>query len=178
MVGNLKSNRATWPCLGGVAGWANVEPKIDMRPSLINHAILDATDCLPVDSTPVVGTNRTQVSTVGYNAGFQSGIWQLEADCTTLSASWLNSDGTRVPMLPAYDLTNNYPALFGGKDAFRAAFFNTALLDMTLQLTSEGYVKVLRPSDLTYYIAKTFGPWSTLTRVAAEAEVFTFTTSV
>lgn len=178
MVGNLKSNRATWPCLGGVAGWANVEPKIDMRPSILNYAILDATDCLPVDSIPIVGTNRTQVSSVGYNAGFQSGIWQLEADCTTLSASWRNSDRTTVPMLPAYDLTNNYPALFGGKDAFRAAFINTALLDMTLQLTNEGYVKVLRPNDRTYYIAKTFSPWGSITTDTTQAQVFTFTTSV
>jgi hypothetical protein len=149
----------------------------DMSPSTRNYAYLDATDCLPVNSIAIVnGTGRTHVSgTDGYNGGFQSGMWQLAADCTTLSASWLNSDGITVPVMLAYDINNGFTALTGNKDAFQA------LQEVTLQLTPQGYVKVLRTGiTATYYIAKTFSAsgFLDITTTAAQAQVFAFTTGV
>jgi fluoride ion exporter CrcB/FEX len=51
---------------------------------------------------------------------------------------------------------------------------------VTLQLTPEGYVKVLRTGVAgTYYIATTFSSFSyTITTNTAQAEIFRFTTSV
>lgn len=81
-----------------------------------------------MNSVATVGTGRTQVSgNFGYG-GFQTGMWQLAGDCTTLSTLWLNSDGnTTVPVLPASIVGEGVMALLGSKDAFLAAFTGDAL---------------------------------------------------
>jgi hypothetical protein len=181
MIGNLKSTRATFPCLGAVVGSGNQSPTQNMSPSTLNYAYLDATDCLPVTSVATTTANsRTQLSLYGYNGGFQTGMWQLAADCTTLSASWLNIDGTTtVPVLPFYDASVGFTGLFGSKTAFQATFPGETVQDATLQLTPQGYVKVTRAGIAdTYYLAETFSTYIRLTTDTTQARVFTFTTSV
>jgi hypothetical protein len=95
-----------------------------MSASTLNYAYLDATNCLAVSSVAtVIATTDTQLASVGYTEGFQSGMWQLGADCTTLSALWLNIDGTtRVPVQPVYSAGEGFVGLFGSKTAFLATF--------------------------------------------------------
>jgi hypothetical protein len=181
MIGNLKSNRTTWPCLGAVLGSANIDPIADMSPSTRNLAYFDVTECLDVNSaTTLTADGRTQLSNaIGYSVGFQTGMWQLAADCTTLSALWLNSDGTTVPVLPAYIPEAGFMGLFGSKTALLATFPEFSFQEVTLQLTPEGYVKVTRAGIAdTYYIGTTFNTFLEITTDTAQAQVFRFTTDV
>jgi hypothetical protein len=178
-AGNLKSQRDTWPCLGVVAGFANQAPTTELSASLPNYAHLDLTDCMGVRLPPQSSEGcRTQLSTKGNSHSFQSGIWQLAADCTLLSASWVNANRGLAPAQFFYSPIG-YAGVGGNVSALRSAYPNEVFQEMRLHLTPEGYVKVIRSGEADAYVGRGFDTiYSSLTTDPLQALAFNFTTSV
>jgi hypothetical protein len=157
-----------------VIGSGNLAPMKDMSNSSGNYAHLDATICTAVGVSAQAATGgTTQLPSGGYEATFQSGVWELAEDCTSLSGYWVNDNLSTVPMRFFYN--SGSLSIGGNVDAFRRRFPAEVVQDVTLQLTPQGYVKVLRTGEADAYISSTFNTYLGITTNTAEAQVFNFT---
>ncbi|KAJ7461162.1 hypothetical protein FB451DRAFT_1181503 [Mycena latifolia] len=112
---------ATYPFFGAIAGFASDSD--DFGPGSYNYAYIGGTTQSPAGSPPFTAGDNSFSAATGIPESIESAIWIYDPETGTLTAQWINTDGSTPATHIVYaNDANQALALTGDVGSFQSAF--------------------------------------------------------
>lgn len=129
---------ADFPYLGLISGFANAGTQGDLGAGSYNYAYFGGVTHTPAGSPPVTAPNSYSVAT-GVPEVVESAVWTYDAASGSISAQWVNTDGSVVATDLLYSASDNTIVAAGDVASFRSRFGSAGTFPrLTLRLVPDG----------------------------------------